>query len=99
VTAHAVLTFTTDGNGHALYTERIDLSVIGRLKVERATRIEYDGNAQHWRVYVGRGRKALFHSPRRADCLAWEQAYLENREDRKHELSHGAGADTAGPRG
>ena len=94
-----VVTFTPDGSGHTLYSEAIDLTTIGRLKVERATRIEYDGKSQCWKVYAIRGRKALYHSPSREVCLAWEKEYLERREDRKHELPHGAGAVAAGLRG
>jgi len=76
--------FTPDGKGRALYNETVDLSAIGRLSIKRATRIEFSDRAQAWRVYSPRGRKALFSSPSREACLAWEQQYLEAREDCQH---------------
>ena len=76
--------FTPDGKGRALYNETVDLSAIGRLSIKRATRIEFSDKAQAWRVYSPRGRKALFSSPSREACLAWEQQYLEEQEDRLH---------------
>ena len=90
------LTFTTDGTGHGLYTEALDLGLIGPLAVRRATRIEFDCNAQYWRVYLARGSKALFNSPSRAECLAWERQYLESQEDMSHELPHRPGATAPG---
>ena len=80
------LTFTPDGVGHALYTDSLDLGSIGPLAVRRATRIEFDGKAQYWRVFLVHGSKALFNSPSRAECLAWERQYLESQEDMKHDL-------------
>ena len=91
------LTFTPDGTGHGLYTEAIDLDRIGILSIRRATRIEFDDRAQYWRVYPARGRAALFNSPSREECLAWERRYLESQEDLKHELPDRAGATAAGP--
>ena len=40
MSAH-VLTFDPSGNGHALYTELLDLSAIGPLEITRATTIEF----------------------------------------------------------
>ena len=83
------LTFTSDGLGHGLYTEAIDLGRIGRLAITRATTIEYDNHTQYWRVKDHTGY-ALFNSPSRQECLDWERVYLEQQEDRKHELPDGA---------
>lgn len=80
------LVFTPDGSGRCLFTEAIDLSRIGSLSLRRATRIEFDNQAQYWRVYLARGRLALFNSPSRQQCLEWERQYLEQQEDQKHEL-------------
>lgn len=90
------LTFTTDGQGHGLYTEAIDLGLVGKLSIERATTIEFDNAAQYWRVRDPTGF-AMFNSPSRQECLDWERQYLEAQEDLKHEqLSDGAGAATTG---
>ncbi|MEI7435995.1 MAG: hypothetical protein WCL16_04205 [bacterium] len=88
---YIAITFTTDGTGHALYTEAIELASIGRLAVQRATTIEYDNNTLYWRVRNLNG-SALFNSASRQKCLDWERQHLESEEDRKHELSVGAGA-------
>ena len=76
----AVITFKTDGTGHGLYTEVIDLSCLGRLRVERATRIEFDNRRQVWRVKDRTGF-ALFTSPSREACLKWEKEYFNSREE------------------
>ena len=81
------ITFTPDGVGRGLYTEALDLGSIGTLSVRRATRIEFDEKAQYWRVYPARGRRALFNSPSRGECLEWERQYLESQEDLKHDGS------------
>jgi hypothetical protein len=78
-----VLTFTPDGLGHGLYTESIDLGLIGSLSVRRATLIEFDNAIQYWRVYDETGFP-MFNSPSRQECLDWERRYLESQEDMKH---------------
>ncbi len=88
------ITFTPDGLGHALYTETIDLSLIGRLSVARATTIEYDNPTQYWRVKVA--GQTLFNSPSRQACLDWERQYLQQQEDLTHELQHGPDPASAG---
>ena len=95
--AEHAITFTPDGVGRGLYTDALDLTRIGTLSVRRATRIEFDGKAQYWRVYPARGRRALFNSPSREKCLGWERKYLESQEDMTHELPHRPGATAPGP--
>jgi len=87
------LTFTTDGTGHALYTEAIPLNRIGPLSIARATTIEFDNHAQYWRVRDPTGF-ALFNSLSRQACLDWERRYLESQEDMKHGI---ADQQTEGP--
>ncbi len=92
----AIITFTPDGEGHALYTEAIDLAVIGQLAIQRATTIEFDNKTQYWRVRDPAG-VPLFNSPSRQQCLEWERQYLQTKEDLQHELPIGAGPAPAGP--
>ena len=92
---HIALTFTPDGQGHALYTEAIDLNRIGALSIQRATHIEFDNSAQYWRVRDQTGF-AMFNSPSRQECLDWERRHLESQEDMKHELQPGTGAAAPG---
>lgn len=89
------LVFTPDGIGRGLYTESIDLSRLGQLSVARATIIEFDNEAQYWRVRDRQGFP-MFNSPSREECLDWERQYLESQEDMKHELQPGIGAIAAG---
>ena len=76
----AAITFDPDGTGHGLYTEVIDLSHLGRLRIERATTIEFDNRAQVWRVKDRTGFP-LFSSPSRETCLDWERQYFNTREE------------------
>ena len=84
---NTALYFTPNGDGRALYNEAINLSTIGRLHVSRATRIEFNHKQQLWQVHPPRSRKILFANSSREACLVWEQAYLEEQEDAKHNRS------------
>ena len=73
--ARAVILFDTAGSARCLYSELIDLRRLGRLRLRRATRIEFNERAQCWDVLPAkRAGKALFSAPTRRKCLAWEQA-------------------------
>ena len=66
-----VLSFNRKGMGSCLYSELIDLSSIGPLKIRRATTIEFNHKSQEWQVR--RKGKTLFSHQSRAVCLNWEQ--------------------------
>lgn len=76
----AAVTFKPDGSVHGLYTEVIDLTCLGRLKVERATTITFDNRKQVWRVKDRTGLP-LFTSPSRETCLEWEKQYFMGKEE------------------
>ena len=78
--ALASIVFKPDGTGRCLYTEVIDLSCLGRLKVERATTITFDNRLQAWRVKDRTGFP-LFTSPSRQTCLDWEKEYFSKKEE------------------
>ena len=65
------LTFDSRGQGHALYTEAIDLGALGRLEIQRATTIEFHNQRQVWEVKDLEG-EILFTDPSRLACLHWE---------------------------
>lgn len=65
------LTFDSRGQGHALYTEAIDLAALGRLQIQRATTIEFHNGKQVWAVKDLEG-EILFTDPSRLACLKWE---------------------------
>jgi len=79
------LIFTPDGMGRGLYTELVDLGRIGRLSIGRATRIEFDNDSGQWRVYPTDSEEVLHANASRAECVAWEHAYIEKLEDERHE--------------
>ena len=66
---------STDGMVHGLYTEVLDLNTLGRLEIQRAMAIEFDNEAQAWRVFDPTG-ECLYCSPLRETCLAWEREHL-----------------------
>ncbi|MHA3771621.1 hypothetical protein ACXR0O_08800 [Verrucomicrobiota bacterium sgz303538] len=70
-----VLTFTSNGTGHGLYTEVIDLSAIGPLSIERATAMEFNEQTQQWEVSSTNG-DLLYSDVSRATCLAWEHQHF-----------------------
>lgn len=72
----AVLDFAPDGTVRGLYTEVLPLASLGRLAVERASRIEFDAASQAWQVRNVAGC-LLFAHPSRATCLAWESTHPE----------------------
>jgi hypothetical protein len=74
-----VLHFRTDGTVVGLYTEAIKLWELGKLRVTRASTIEFDNPLQCWRVFNAKGR-CLFCAPTRQDCLTWESKYFEHQE-------------------
>jgi hypothetical protein len=74
----AGLVFTPEGTAVGLYTEMIDLSAIGSLRIKRATTIEFDNKHQVWRVYDLDGFP-LYTSPFRHVCLEWEKKHLESQ--------------------
>ena len=71
----AVLKFDPAGNGHCLFTEAIDLSVLGALEIVRASNIEFNNATQQWEVKSPEG--VLLHSDSsRQACLDWERQYF-----------------------
>lgn len=70
-----VLKFDSNGGGHCLYTEEIDLSTLGALEIVRASSIEFDNQTQQWQVRSAEG-VLLFNDPSRQACLDWEHQYF-----------------------
>ena len=77
------IVFTPTGQGRCLHTDLIDLSQLGTLTIERASRVEFDNHLQAWRVRDLSGFP-LFTAPTRQQCLDWEQQYFESKEDQQH---------------
>ena len=64
-----------DGTVQGLYTEAIDLTLVGQLRIARASMIEFDNPAQLWRVFDRRGR-CIHTAVSRSKCLEWEQEFF-----------------------
>ena len=71
----ATLHLLTNGTVQCLYTEAIDLSLIGQMRIKRASTVEFDNPAQIWRVFNRRAR-CLFSHLSRQECLLWEAKHL-----------------------
>jgi len=64
-----------DGTVQGLYTEAIDLTLVGQLQIARASTIEFDNPAQVWRVFDRCGR-CIHSAASRTECLEWEQEFF-----------------------
>jgi hypothetical protein len=71
------LRFTPGGRIDCLYTEAVDLRVLGRLQVVRATDIRFNPAAQQWDVHDAGTHEVLFSHTSRTECLAWEHQNLQ----------------------
>jgi hypothetical protein len=63
------------GKIQGLYTELLDLTRLGRLKLRRISRIEFNHRRQCWQVLNSRGKRLHTATSRQA-CLDWEQAHF-----------------------
>jgi hypothetical protein len=64
------------GTVRCLHTELIDLRVLGRLHVVRATRITFEPDHQSWQVHCATTGTLLFSDWSRDTCLRWERDQL-----------------------
>lgn len=72
-----------DGSVVFLHEDAITTSFAkeGKITIERASDVSYDNAAKGWRVYKPGTREQLFEGlyPTRAEALATEKRYLEER--------------------
>ena len=71
------LRFKPGGRIDCLYTEAIDLHVLGRLQVVRATDIRFNDKKQLWDVHDADKGTVIFSHESRNECLRWEQNNLQ----------------------
>ena len=74
-----ILRFSPVGHIDCLYTEAIDLRVLGRLEVVRATDIRFNRSTQQWEVHDAGTGTVIFSDPFRETCLRWEGDNLQPR--------------------
>jgi hypothetical protein len=70
------ISFQQDGTAQCLWTEALPLHELGRLKITRASNIEFNNATQQWEVKDRRGHMRFFSKSRSA-CLEWEQTNLQ----------------------
>lgn len=78
----AVIVFDADGTGHCLYTEAIPLAEIGRLKMRRASSVEWSATCQLWSVLLNPEdgpQQILFSHHSREACLRWEREHFNTQ--------------------
>ena len=68
--------FSPNRTAHCLWTEAISLHDLGRFKITRATKTEFNNMTQHWEV-IDRKGKVRFFARSRCACLEWEQENLQ----------------------
>lgn len=73
------LRFNPVGEIACLYTEAVNLRVLGRLQVVRATDIRFHIPSQRWEVHCATSDRTLHHNPSREACLTWEKQNLQPR--------------------
>lgn len=71
------LRFLSGGKIECLHTEALDLRVLGKLEVQRATHLRFEPRTQQWEVRCARSRAFLFTHVSRRECLLWEQTHLQ----------------------
>jgi len=71
-----VLIFDPNGRIDCLYTEVIDLRLLGKLEIRRATDIGFNVTEQKWEVKRAGTGEPLFSHESRETCLRWEQENL-----------------------
>ena len=68
-----IITFALDGTARCLWTEAVPLHELGRLEVQRASTIEFNGTTQLWEVrLVSDPDTVAFSNASRDACLEWE---------------------------
>ena len=70
------LRFQPGGRIDCMYTDAVDLRVLGRLQVFRATDIRFCEKSQQWKVRCASTGKLLLSDPSREVCLEWERQNL-----------------------
>ncbi len=66
-----------DGCVEGLYTDIINLQILGRLYVKRASNVEFNVPGQSWEVSLPSG-EVIYSDGSREAALDWERTYCEN---------------------
>ncbi len=69
------LQLTANGGMRMLQDDAMDLRQFGKVKVTRASHVEFDNAAQTWYVKSAKTGKYLYRARTRAMALAWEKRF------------------------
>ncbi len=58
-----------------LQDDALDLRQFGKVKIKRASHVEFSNARQAWFVKSAVSKKVLHWAPPRAEALAWEKAF------------------------
>jgi hypothetical protein len=72
-----LLVIDRQGNAHCLYTEALDLALLGALSIHRASHVEPDAQGQWWADLTPVGGPRLGPFRHRSEAVAAEQQWLE----------------------
>jgi hypothetical protein len=72
----SILRFDPTGKVACLYTEVIDLRLLGSLEIKRLTDVRFDDTSQQWEVVMVASGEIIHRDPSREACLSWERETL-----------------------
>ena len=81
------LQITNGGGVQMLQDDRIDLRPLGKIKVYRASHVEFSEEKQAWYVQSAKTNKILKDDfQTRAEAIAWEKEHYSPDGDGWHEI-------------
>ena len=69
------LEITASGGIRMLHDDAVDLRELGKVRVVRASHVEFDNKAGDWTVRSAKDRRLLHRAQTRASALAWEKKF------------------------
>lgn len=76
------MSIAADGTARCLWTDALPLAEIGRLAIQRASTVEFNGDTQRWEVRLMGSHEPDFTSPSRSACIEWEVNHLNHQLNR-----------------
>jgi hypothetical protein len=67
--------FSEDGSAEGLYSDEVPLFLLGLVKIERYSNVEFNNETQEWEARLESDNTLIAAGKNRADCIAQEEAY------------------------
>ena len=71
--------FHPDGRVYGLYSDRVDLRALGRVRAERGSHVEWDDEDQGWYATIVASRERLGPFLQRSEAVTIERAVMAAR--------------------